>query len=237
MLIKAEGLVLKCFPYSDTSLIAKIFTREHGLVSIIVPGGRNSRNRTGNLMQPTQLLELDMYWKEQSNFQKIKECRALTIYSGLYADFSRKAIALFMCEVLSALLEEKEQNEELFNFVQYSLQELDEAPHVPALYPSVFLLSLSNVLGFYPSNGDGETGNLFDLENGVFTAGGSHTLSSSTSSALRSLLSAHQSGLPYPVPDSETRTALLQGLIDYFRWHFPGFRQVKTPGLLHILLA
>lgn len=114
--------VFRYFPHCK-NIYPRTRTGEHNSTR-----GRNSRNRTGNLMQPTQLLELDMYWKEQSNFQKIKECRALTIYSGLYADFSRKAIALFMCEVLSALLEEKEQNEELFNFVQYSLQELDEAP-------------------------------------------------------------------------------------------------------------
>jgi DNA repair protein RecO (recombination protein O) len=237
MVIKAEGLVLKCFPYSDSSLIARVFTRQHGLVSFMIPGGRNNRNKSGNLLQPTHLLAFEMYWKEQSNFQKLKECRALTIYSELYNDFSRKAIALFMCEVLSSLLEEKEQNEELFNFMQYSLQELDVAKEVSALYPSIFLLSLSNVLGFYPAVSTTGDGDFFDVENGVFTESGVHTLNPASSRAMKALLTAHYHGQPYPVTAKDNRTELLQGLLEYYRWHIAGFRQMKSPELLHILLA
>jgi len=237
MIIKTEGLVLKCFPYSDTSLIAKVFTRQQGLVSFLIPGGRNSKNRTGNLLQPTHLVAFEMYWREQRNFQKLNDCRALTIYKSLFTDFSRKAIALFICEILAASLPEKEQNEELFNFVLYSMQELDEAEHIPAIYPSVFLLSMSNVLGFYPSTIMPEESTYFDMENGAFVSSGTHLLDKGTSASLKQLLEAHSSGNSYLPVSSEKRADLLHGLLDYYRWHVPGFKQVRSPELLHLLLA
>ncbi len=47
--IKSSGLVLQRTPYSDTSLILKVYTAESGLVTLIAKGARNARSKFRSL--------------------------------------------------------------------------------------------------------------------------------------------------------------------------------------------
>ncbi|HRB69903.1 MAG TPA: DNA repair protein RecO, partial [Chitinophagales bacterium] len=74
MLDKTEGIVLKTTKYSESSLIVKIFTKKHGLLSFMVQGVRSSKNKQkGNILQPLNCLNLEIYLKEQRNLNKLKE--------------------------------------------------------------------------------------------------------------------------------------------------------------------
>ena len=74
MLDKTEGIVLKTTKYAESSIITNIFTKKYGLLSFIVQGVRSSRNKQkGNLIQPLNMLMLEIYLKEQRNLNRIKE--------------------------------------------------------------------------------------------------------------------------------------------------------------------
>lgn len=51
-LVSAHSLVLQSFPYSETSKILRLYTREYGLRSVIVKGARRPRSRFGGLLEP-----------------------------------------------------------------------------------------------------------------------------------------------------------------------------------------
>lgn len=51
-LVSARSLVLQSFPYSETSKILRLFTRDHGLRSVIAKGAQRPRSRFGGLLEP-----------------------------------------------------------------------------------------------------------------------------------------------------------------------------------------
>lgn len=52
------GYVLNARPYSDTSLLVELFTREHGRIGLIARGARGPKSKTRVLLQPLQPLLL-----------------------------------------------------------------------------------------------------------------------------------------------------------------------------------
>lgn len=51
-LVSARSLVLQSFPYSETSKILRLYTREYGLRSVIAKGAQRPKSRFGGLLEP-----------------------------------------------------------------------------------------------------------------------------------------------------------------------------------------
>lgn len=51
-LVSARALVLQSFAYSETSKILRLYTREHGLRSVIAKGAQRPKSRFGGLLEP-----------------------------------------------------------------------------------------------------------------------------------------------------------------------------------------
>ena len=74
MLHNTRGIVLNTIPYSDTSLIVKIYTEQFGLQSYIVSGARSKKGqRKANLLQPLSQLDLVVQHREKNTLQRIVE--------------------------------------------------------------------------------------------------------------------------------------------------------------------
>ena len=58
MIVKANAIVLRNIPYSDTSVIAKIFTEEYGKVSIIAKGAWKPKKSFGNMLDPIKHISI-----------------------------------------------------------------------------------------------------------------------------------------------------------------------------------
>ena len=59
MLATTQGFVFRTTPYSETSVIAKIFTLHYGIMSFMIKGVRSSKGRNKqNLLQPLSYLDI-----------------------------------------------------------------------------------------------------------------------------------------------------------------------------------
>src|ERR1700741_3394115 len=97
MLQKTEGIVIHTIPYSDTSIIAKLFTTDYGLVSFMIKGTRGKKTTNKAVFfQPLSVLAIDIYYQENKNLQTIKESKLLLNPVGIYADVQKTAGVLFM---------------------------------------------------------------------------------------------------------------------------------------------
>src|SRR3982750_1254339 len=50
--LKDCGFLLRKIPYSESSFILKVFTREHGLVSFMAKGAKRQNSRLHGLLEP-----------------------------------------------------------------------------------------------------------------------------------------------------------------------------------------
>lgn len=148
--------MLSTLKFKETSIIARIFTRELGLKSYIINGVRaTNKNSKMAFYQPLTLLDLVVYDKANSNLNRISEVRLLRANQLISFDFSRTGIALFVTEVITKSIFENYQNEQLFDFLDDCIAELDHPNVKLDQYPLVFLLENAVFLGFAPDQAVG----------------------------------------------------------------------------------
>lgn len=239
MLDKTEGIVLKTTRYSESSVISRIFTKKYGLLSFIVQGVRSTKNKQkGNLLQPLNILQLEIYLKEQRNLNRLKEYASAYIYRQLYSDFARQSVALFCIELISKCIREQEVNERLYDYLSLFLTELDRSDEQAENKPLFFMLETAGILGFEPSLQNILHGIYFNLESGHFEAvipTGGNALNAYETELFKKMVAMYYEKSELRLSRSE-RSLLLDKMILYFRWHVADFSDLRSPAILHEVL-
>ena len=169
MLFKTRGIVLRTVDYSDTSIIAKIYTELFGIQSYLIKGARRKNASVkANLFQPLSILELVVYKKEKKQLQTLKEARPEIHFTSIPDEPAKTSILFFLNEMLLKCLHEEEHNSELFSFLHETIQTLDTAETNFSNIHLIFLIRFSRFLGFFPQGNYSETNSVFDLREGKF---------------------------------------------------------------------
>ena len=169
MIIKTRGIVFKTFKYSETSVIAEIYTEEKGLRKYLVSGVRSKKAKVSpTLLQPMSLIDLVAYFREDRDLTRIKEIRPAYVYQSVPFDLFKGAIGLFMIEVAQKTIKESEENKPLFGFLFDVFTFLDQTEQPVSNLHLHYLLELSVQLGFVPGGICDADFPLFDLKEGVF---------------------------------------------------------------------
>jgi DNA repair protein RecO (recombination protein O) len=168
---KTRGVFLHAVKYSETSLIASIYTEHYGRQSFIINGvhGKNSTVRAA-VFQPLYLLDLEIYYKAGREIHRIKSARISLPYTSIPFDIRKSTQVLFLAEVLYKCLREEETNIELFDYLYHSLTLLDLTEAGISNFHIWFLFKLTRFLGFSPSREDAERCNFFDLQSARFVS-------------------------------------------------------------------
>ena len=171
MIEKTRGIFLHAVKYSETSLIASIYTEHYGRQSFIINGvhGKNSTVKAA-VFQPLYLLDLEIYYKAGREIHRIKNARISLPYSTIPFDIRKSTQVLFLAEVLYKCLREEETNIELFDYLYHSLTLLDLTEAGISNFHIWFLFKLTRFLGFNPSREDAERCNFFDLQTARFVS-------------------------------------------------------------------
>lgn len=237
MVFKTKGIVFNTVKYSESSLIAKIYTADFGLQSFIIKGVRSAgKNGRASLFSAMNILELEMYHRESKALQYLKEFRPAHVYRTIQSDVLKSSITLFLAEVLyKCIQEEEETNRELYQFIEETLITLDEAPKAESNLHLIFLLELTRFLGFFPNNDPGNEDEYFDLTDGNFTKEipvHSYFISQPHSTNLKRLLS----GEPDVRMTVTDRNMLLEKILIYYQLHLQNFKKVTSHHVLHEVL-
>lgn len=241
MIVATQGLVLHTTKYSESSVIAKIFTRQLGVRSYILKGVRSSRSRTKqNLLQPLSHVDLAVYDSPHTTINYIKDIHPATQYPNTATDSARMALVFFMNEVLYKVLHDDDPQAAIFDLVVEQLEWIDSDRVRFAMQPIVFLLKLSQLMGVEPLNNYTLRESLFSLKEGHFVAPPTTfgiedtTLLTATASLRMHYLLASLHGEQEPV-GLDCR-ATLRDLIDYYAIHLPDCRDLKSVEVLHALV-
>jgi DNA repair protein RecO (recombination protein O) len=151
MLQKTKGIVLHYIRYSESSIVAHMYTDLFGRQSFICSGikGKNSKHRLV-YFQPLSLVEMDVYAKQKSELYRIKEIKNDHPLYHITGDMVKSSIALFLSELLYKTLNEGEPNPRLFSFLHSSVQLLENLDEGVSNFHLVFIIQLSKHLGIFP---------------------------------------------------------------------------------------
>lgn len=235
---KTKGIVLHTIRYSETSVIAKIYTSKFGLLSFLVKGIRAAKSKSkASMMQPLTILDMEISYRETRGLQYIKEYSRGYNYTSVQFDTLKSTIAMLLLEVITKAIREHEPNDEVFEFIQESFIALDKDTQLNPDFHLLFLLSFARYLGFMPHNNHSELDKYFEMQEGVFVSSefGGSVLGKHDSYLLSQLLKTPLYSLPAVKLSRTERRTLLRHLIKYYQLHLENFN-LKSPDILETLL-
>ena len=235
---KTRGIVLHTIKYSETSVIAKIYTEKVGLQSYMVKGVRVAKSKSkAAMLQPLTLLEMEVSHRENKQLQYIKEFRRSYIYQSIPFDTIKSTISFFLLEVMTKAIREHEPNEELFDFIYDSLCLLDEEKKLNPDFHLIFLIQLSRYLGFAPHENQSDINCYFELSEGVFISSqsGLHVMNKKESAGLSYLMNANLFSSVNSEFSRAERKRMLHHLLRYYQLHLENF-SLKSPEILEEIL-
>lgn len=244
MIHSTKGIVLRTVAYSETSIIAQLYTELFGLQSYLINGVRSGKKSAlkGNLFQPAAILELEVYRNEQKNLQRIREARWHYLYKQIFFNIPKNTVALFITELLQKVIRQPEQNTSLYNFIEDAYMHLDNADaRITAGYPLFFALHLTTFLGFHINDDYGPDKSLFDLREGEFIKEPPlhpYYIDRDTSAGISALLKIRLPEELHQIQFSgEKRRSLLEYIIQFYRLHVQDFGSMKSLPILREILA
>lgn len=241
MLQQTRGFVFHIARYSESSGIIKIFTENTGIVSCVVKSlfSRNAKIKPA-LFGHLALLEILIDYKTGRNLQYIREATIARSFYNITDSMVRSSILLFMTEVLYKSVREEEANQSLFDFIGQSLEALNDTTIPVSNFHLLFLVRLSEQLGFGPVHSLSGSEEHFDLMTGqpeVRDPGHSYSISGESLKLLKELNLRDYTDLTDFKSQRNVRLDLLNRLTDFFRIHIPDMSELKSVKVLHEIMG
>ena len=223
MQVTTKAIVLSALKYGDTSLIVKAFTASDGLKSYLLKGvlaAKKGKLKTAYFQPLTQL-------------ERISEAKVNYHYQSLHTHITKNALTFFLAEMLSNSIQEEEDNENLFEFLEASLQWLDTHEEI-ANFHLYFLLILTKYFGFSPDSTEIDAP-YFDLQEGafVYTPSLNPIIFGENLYFFKKFLGINFDAINAIKMNKKQRQELLKSIILYFELHLHGFRKPKSLAILN----
>ena len=232
MIFQSRAIVLHQLKYSETSVIATLYTEAFGRQSYIINGIRSpkSKQKTG-MLQPLFLLEIEAYHKSGREVQRLKEFRLDQVYQTIPFDVVKGTIVMFLSEIMYKTIRNEESDPELFQFINDSLLYFDSMKQGTPNFHLWFLANLLRFLGLQPQNNYTSSNQWFDLKNGKFLI--SKPIHPTTpnledSRFLAELFSLDHEAMHAFAINGSQRSRLLELLLEYYSIHFENIGKINS---------
>jgi DNA repair protein RecO (recombination protein O) len=232
MLVNSRGIVLNTLRYSDSSVIARILTEHAGQRAFMVRVGKG-RGAAGKLgqLQPLSIVNVAFDHDDRQGLRTPRSLERAEVMRSIPFDTVKSSIAIFMAEVLSRTLQEETADVRLFDFLHNSILLLDREERPCHNFHLAFLLQLSSFLGCEPTLDNDIALPYFDLREGVACAIAPlhpHYLEGTAKRAMEQLEASGMDGHALVQMNNDDRRTLLRALVDYYRLHLDGMREIRS---------
>lgn len=235
MLVNTNAIVISALKYGEADLIVKCFTKESGLKTYLLRGilkSKRGKFKT-SMFQPLSQLELQAKHKDKGTLEYLQDAKILLTYKSLHTNIVKSSMVLFISEVLKNSVQEEEKNEELYVFLEQTLQWLDENDQISNFH-LLFMLKLSRFLGFYPEDSDTEKF-YFNMLDGVFQdiKTNSYCIEGQNLVILKQLLGLEFETIQNLKLSQINRNYFLEMMLLYYQLHIETFKKPKSLAVLH----
>jgi DNA repair protein RecO (recombination protein O) len=240
MLVNSRGIVLSTLRFSDSSVIARIYTEQAGQKSFLIRVGKG-RAAFGKMamLQPLSLVELAFSLDDRHGLRTPSVLERSEMLQNIPFDTVKSTIAIFMAEVLGRSLHEETPDAPLFEFLHHTILLLDNEAQSCSNFHLKFLIEFTRFMGCHPEVLEDELP-FFDLHEGTFcTVLPIHPnyIDGLVKDAFVALLSTPLSHHAAIQLSNHNRRLLLQALLDYYRFHIAGMREIRSHVVLEEVMS
>jgi len=237
MIHKTKAIALHTVKYGDSSLIAYVYSESYGRLSVMVHSAYGKKKSAGKAIffQPLSIINVVYYRKGIQTLCKLKEVSTEVNFTSIPFDPIKRAIALFIGEVVYRTIREEESNPVMYSYLENAIQLLDVMHGGMSNFHLIFLAQLTRHLGFFPGNAWDESTPYFDYKNGVFVK--TETIHPLFFSTEVSKLMGQVLTTPFHEAESlqfnhKTRAQLIGSFLSFYQVHIESISGIKSLPIL-----
>ena len=235
MVVNTNAIVISAIKYAEADLIVKCYTQTSGLKTYMLRGilkSRKGKFKT-SLFQPLTQLELVAKHKDKGSLEYLQDAKILVHYQSLHTEVVKSTMVMFLSEMLKNTIQEEEVNDALYNYLEGAINWLDFHAEI-ANFHLLFLLKLTQYLGFYPDDSEMELP-YFNLLDGIFQESKTdgYCIRGEVLEHLKLLLATNFEALNEIKLSKANRSELLEILLTYYQLHIESFKKPKSLSILH----
>jgi len=147
----ADAIVLRQYPYRETSALVTCLTDRFGKIKGIIKGLRAPQSsRYRSAMEPLTLNRIVFYDTRTSTLHLISQCDLISAFPALVHDLDLIHLATFCAELIDALVELDEPHAPIFELLKGTFERLSTGAVEPMATRIHFVLRLLRLVGFQP---------------------------------------------------------------------------------------
>ena len=228
MIIHTPAIVLKSFPYGDTSLIARCFSEDKGKISLIIKGARSRKSPKSAQFQPLSYVDVIYYNKPSRELQVLSKVNFRESWPKILEDLRSVTLSMAILEMTEKTLLDEDPHPELFKALVDTLRAFNEKKADPNILFWFYECALLTHLGFQPNLDKRDFPGLTLTDP---NAGPNSGL------ILASLLAEDIENLPTDEVTPLDRKIIGDYLWTSLRYHFDGLAKIKSMDVVRKILA
>jgi DNA repair protein RecO (recombination protein O) len=235
----SKAIVLSSIPYSESSIICKLYTEEFGLKSYIVRSAKKKSSPTPTShFQPLNIIEFEAYNSIKSKLETIRTSSLILENLNLNFSIVKNAITFFVAEIIHLSLKEANPNKELFDYLFNQIHLLKNSKDEDlAEFHLHFMIEFADHLGLAPMNNYSEYEVFFDPIAGKFTnKADAQNFNKQTSFTLHKFISQKEITNEKICKNKVERNIILEALIIFYSIHITNHSQIKSHKILTTIL-
>ena len=228
MIVNSSAIVLKSFPYGESSLIARCFSETNGKVSLIIKGAKRNKSSKASYFQPLNYIDIIYNHKLNRELHVVSKVSYKKYWSRILEDLYKVSLAISILELTDKTLSDNDPHPPLFLVLKEVLAAYNNTFIDPKVLFWFYECALLNNLGFQPSLEDPDLPGLIlpDIKNDA-----------NCIFILSTLLSGNISQLKIINPSKETSLLISNYLWSLLDYHFEGLSTIKSFGVVKQLLS
>ena len=151
MIISNHAIVLKTIKYSDSSLICRLFTKDHGKIIVMAKGAWRPKNTSGAILEPMNHIHIEYYHKKNRDIQILKNVSLNNSLHIVRSHLSKIVLGQIIIESLDKTTLQNNPMPILYRLTWKVLNKINENNVNFWIAFSFYLYHLAVRLGFMPN--------------------------------------------------------------------------------------
>ena len=149
-IVETEAVILKSYPFGDSSKIAKCYTKDYGKISIIAKGVRKKKLLQCSYLEPFSYINLHLYRNPKRELQIFSKAEFIHLWRGLKSDIKKLSYAYAIGELIDRTITGEKEQQEIFHLLVDILNAVNESQTNINVFFWYFEIQLLSMLGFRP---------------------------------------------------------------------------------------
>ena len=169
MIVNTTAIVLKTFPFGETSLISRCFPKKKGKVSFIIKGAQSKKNLISPYFQPLSHIQIIYNENEKRELQIVSKVNFVDIWLKISSSLKKMTLLQSILEITHFTLEKNDPHPILFTILIDVVSYFEKGNLEPNLAFWLYECELLSEMGFrieltnneinkysFPDPGEGE---------------------------------------------------------------------------------